>query len=239
MVEVADVTEDDVIVYIAACSPRGGRRAMVLRSLHSFYRWAERRKLLPENPVRAIPIPREKYGRAPTLEHAERELLFKAAEFVDPRARPALELMFATGGRIGSICGVRPEDVYRGSSGRRWVHFAVAKDDRPYDVPLNEMGTAAVDALLVLADYRPKRARRRLSTLVGVAPATVWSWVHQASERSGIEAYPHLLRHAFATELVDVDDRTWSALMNHRDASLRRRYAAPKDDRMEYAVDHL
>jgi site-specific recombinase XerD len=235
LIELADVTEDDVISYVAGCSPRGGRRAMVLRALHSFYGWAERRQVLA-SPVRAIPIPREKYGKAPTLEAADRALLFKAAESVDPRARPTMELMYATGARLGSICAVRPEDLFLSASGRRWVRFTVAKDDRPYEVPLGPIGEAAFDRLLELADWRPKRARARLPTLIGVRPSAVWTWVNQASTASGIRAWPHLLRHTFATDLDDLDDRTWAAMMNHRDASLRRRYAAPRDERMEAAA---
>lgn len=230
------LTEDDLIAYVASLDPRGGMRAQVLKALHSFYSWAERRQVLPINPVRALPIPRAKYGRAPTLERPDRERLFAAAEQIDPRARPALELMFATGARIGSLCGIRPEDVLSGKSGNRWVHFAVAKDNRPYDVPLNALGAAAVDQLLELATYRPPRVRSRLPTLVGVEPSTVWTWMHRACEIAGVRAWPHLLRHAFATELADVDDRTWAELMNHRDASLRRRYADRRDDRMEAAV---
>ena len=153
------------------------------------------------------------------------------------RARPAMELMYATGARVGSLVGVLPEDVYTAPSGRQWIHFRVAKGDRPYDVPLNRLGRAAAARLVDLRGYQPPHAMARRQTLVGVGDETVWEWVHRASEASGIKAWPHLLRHAFATDLAQVDDRTWAALMNQRDAKLRTRYAAPKNDLMESAVD--
>jgi len=241
---IGDVTEDDVVECIRRIPPQGGARAQVLKALHSFYGWAERRRYLPDNPVKGLPIPRRKYGRAPTLEEDQREALFAAAELVDPRARPTMELMYATGARLGSICGVLPEDITRGKDGRWSVEFRVAKNDDPYQVPLNAQGRAAVERLVELLGWQPLRAARRRPTLVGVGPGVVWSWVHEASDRAGLRVdgrrvWPHLLRHAFATDLEDVDDRTWAALMHHRDASLRTRYAAPNEARMIAAVDAL
>lgn len=236
---IRDITEDDVIAYVAAQDARGGMRRQTLKGLHSFYAWAERRREITDNPVSALPLPREKYTKAPTLEADERELLFAAAEAIDPRAQATMELMYATGARIGSLCGVMPQDIYTAKSGRRWIHFAVAKGDRPYDVPLNVLGVTAVDRLLELLAFYPAHAPGRAPTLVGVGPETVWEWVHRAAEASEIQAWPHLFRHSFAADLEDVDDRTWAALMNHRDASLRRRYAAPKNDRMEAGVDRV
>ena len=61
---IRDVTEDDVIAFLAAQDPRGGMRRQSLKALRSFYAWAERRRLLEDNPVRALPLPREKYGKA-------------------------------------------------------------------------------------------------------------------------------------------------------------------------------
>ncbi len=237
----ADVTEDDVVEYVKNLDPKGGMRAQVLKALHSFYGWAERRCELPHNPVRAIPIPRRKYGRAPTLAREERLRLFAAAELVDPRARPTFELMYNTGARIGSIVEVLPADVYwvtEGGRRRRWLDFRRAKGDRPYRVPLNAEASAAVDRLLELADYVPKRGKRR-PTLVGVGEQRIRDWIDEAEARSGVRAWPHLLRHAFATDLRDVDDRTWASLMNHRDASLRSRYVPPPEDRMGAGVDAL
>ena len=72
---IRDVTEDDVIAFLAAQDPRGGMRRQSLKALRSFYAWAERRRLLEDNPVRALPLPREKYGKAPTLSAEEREAL--------------------------------------------------------------------------------------------------------------------------------------------------------------------
>lgn len=237
MTDPREITEDDILEVLARQSPQGGMRAQTLKTLHSFYRWAEIHGHA-RNVVRPFPIPRTKYGKAPTLELDELGALFAAAEQIDPRARPTLELLYATGARVGSLCALVASDLYRDRADRPWVQLRVTKGDRPYELPLSPLGEKAWKRLEHLSGYCPPRAVRRL-TLVGVGPSTVWSWASRAGETAGLDVWPHLLRHSFATHLADVDDRTWAALMGHRDASLRRRYAAPRDDRMRAAVDRL
>lgn len=234
-----DVTEDDVVGYLAALDPRGGMRGMTLRALRSFYSWASERGVCP-NPVARLRIPKRKVGPAPALSPGQLErFLSAAAALPDPRARPTLELMYATGARISSICGVLPEDV---DLERKRIFFRVAKYDQPYAVPLGSRGLEAARRLLELLDWKPRNVRERRPTLVGVGPFVVWRWCKAAGERIGLRVTPHLLRHTFATRLAEdpqVDVRTWVELMNHRDGSLLRRYAAASDERMRRAVSAL
>lgn len=234
-----DVTEDDVISYLASLDPRGSMRGMTLRALRSFYGWAEERGVCG-NPVRRLRVPKHKPGPAPALSPAELErFLAAAATLPDPRAHPSLELMYATGARIGSICGVLPEDV---DLERRRIFFRVAKYDQPYSVPLGPRGLEAARRLLELRDWKPRNVRERRPTLTGVGPFVVWRWCKAAGERAGLKVTPHLLRHTFATRLAEdprVDVRTWVELMNHRDASLLRRYAAASEERLRRAVEAL
>jgi len=70
----------------------------------------------------------------------------------------------------------------------------------------------------------------------------VWQWVKRAGDAAGIEVWPRLLRHTFATRLAEdpqVDMRTWIELMNHVDSSQFRRYAAASDEGLRRAVEGL
>lgn len=230
------ITEDDVVDWLADQDARGAMRGMVLRSLRSFYSWAEDRDLC-RSPVKRLQVPKRKYGPAVCLTAEELAQLLVAAERLDPRARWAMQLMYATGARLGSLCALAPQDV-RGD----WVHFRVAKYDQPYGVPLGPKGQEAVARLLALLDYRPRAVRERPTTLVGVGAFSVWRWVHLAGEIAGVRASPHILRHTFGDRLAadpNVDQRTWATLMNHRDASLLRRYSAAHDERLQAAVREL
>jgi integrase len=228
------VTEDDVIEMLATYAPV--YRKQTIQALRSFYAWAEERYEM-RNPVKRLHTPPSKLGPAPTLTDDELRRLLDAADLVDPRARWTIQLAYATGARVGSLVNVTKDDCREGH-----IIFRVAKHDKPYKVPLGAKGLEAVGELLKLRGYLPPTVKRRRPTLVGVGEGTVHRWVKLAGELAGLKAYPHLLRHTFATNLAnnpDVDMRTFVELMNHRDGSLMRRYAAPRDERLKAAVAAL
>lgn len=236
-----DVSEDDVVAYLAAIDPHGMKRGMALRALKSFYRWAQPRGIVPSNPVVAMKVRRPKLTTAPSLTPEQLDAVLVAAEKVDPRARWTLQLAYATGARLGSLVEVTEDDIRW--EPEPWLEFRVAKGDAPYGVPLGPKAIEAVRHLVELRDYTPRTVKTRRSTLVGVGPGTVWKWAHRAGELAGIKVWPHLLRHTFGTRLMDtghiVDVRTWVELMGHADASQLRRYAAPSDPNLRAAVEAL
>lgn len=232
-----EVSEDDVVGYLAGLPANGDMRGAVLRALRCFYRWGSERGM--PNPVGRLRVPRKKYGAAPFLEPEDLERLFEAAESLDPRARPTLELMYATGARLGSIAGVMPGDV---DLAKRVIHFRIAKGDRPYSVPLGERGYRAALRLLELIDWHPKMASHRRPTLVGVGPGTVHRWVSEAGAKIGVRAFPHLIRHTFAERICNdpaVPALVAAELLNHADTALLRRYASGRGELQRLAVARL
>ena len=172
-------------------------------------------------------------------------MLDAAGRLGDPRIRPTLTLLYFTGARIGSMAGVCLEDIKLDGQGRPVLHFREAKGDRPYAVPVE--APEAVEALKTLSElaragWKPRMATSRRPTLVGVGPKTIWSWVSRAGQLAGTHAYPHLLRHTYATRLAEdpeVDIRSWVELMGHADGSQLRRYAAASEPRLRGAVGRL
>ena len=225
LTDLGSITEDDVVSYLAQLPAKGHMRGQMLRALKSYYAWAEGRELAL-NPTRRLRIRPPKYGPAPSLSEEELRRLLEAARRRDPRRAWAIQFAYATGARLGSLCAVKPEDVRDGH-----VVFRVAKGERPYAVPLGALGREAADALLAYGS----------PTLIGVGPGAFWHWVHQASVESGVRAWPHLLRHTFATRLLQsgVDVRTVQELLNHSDLSQIPRYTAVTDERKRAAVGLL
>lgn len=243
LIDLRALTEDDVIEWMTHRDPRGGYAQLTLKALRSFYRWAEDRELML-NPVKRLPTRSSKYGPAPSLSPEELRQVLEAADRIgDPRARPTITLLYFTGARIGSMAGVLPEDVRHDGQGRPVLHFREAKGDRRYAVPVEAPeAREALKALQDLADWKPIHAASRRPTLVGVGPKSIWGWVHRSGELAGVRAFPHLLRHSFATRLAEdpeVDIRSWVELMGHADGSQLRRYAATSEPRLRGAVGRL
>jgi integrase len=240
-----DFSERDVVQVAQSYPTKGGGRAMSIRAMRSFFEWASdidvAEMLL--NPARRITVPRPKLGPAARLSQEELEAVWEAAQDIDRRAQPTLVLLYHTGARVGSMCGVRPEHIRFDRHGEPSIYFAVAKGDFPYELPI--ASPEAVDALISLIDlyrWKPKMAQSRRDTLVGVGEGTVWKWVSEAGRRAGVHAFPHLLRHSMLSDMAadpQVDQRTLIEAANWRDGSQIRRYAAPSEPRIRSAFARL
>lgn len=234
LLELRELTEDEVVNWLAAQPTQGNMRGMTLRALRSFYSWAEDRDIC-RSPVKRLKPKRPKYGAAPSLSRDQLEAVLTAAGTGDPRSRWALQLAYATACRVGSLCALEAPDIDLEAD---WITFRIAKGDKPYGIALGHRGHQAVEELLLLADYAPKRGRRR-ATLVGVGTGTVWKWAREAGELAGVKTWPHLLRHTTITRLAEdpsVDVRTIVEIANWKDPSLLRRYAAKSDPNLRRAV---
>lgn len=228
------VTEDVVVEWLAVQAVQSA--GSYLRALHSFYGWATAREVVTTSPVRAIKVPRRKYQRQPALTKDQlATIIQEARRHRDPRVAPTLELLLATGARVGSVCALTSDDV---DLERGWVTFRVAKNDDPYGIPLSDRALAAVKELLSLADYTPQRGKRR-DTLVGVGRTRVEQWVQDVEDAAGIPVWPHKLRHAFITDLAhdaSVPLAVASRLANHKDPRVTLSYMDQDDDQLRMAL---
>ena len=233
-----EITEDDIVAVLADASPRGGHRENLLRALHSFFRWAARRGELADVTA-GLRIRKARPGPARILSDDDLEKLLCAAEGVDPRARPVLELMYCTGARIGSMEYLQPEDI---TFDPPRIYFRHAKNDSPYSVPLGPRGRECAIVLLRLRHWAPRKSPGRRDNLIGVGKSSIWKWCHDAAEVAGVKASPHLLRHTFASKLAsqpDVPVAVIRELMNWQDLSQWRRYVVVDEQERRRAVTVL
>jgi site-specific recombinase XerD len=150
---------------------------------------------------------RKKRRLPKTISRAEAERLFAACNLRAPtglRDRVMLELMYRAGLRVGEVCKLEPRDV----DGRGMVRVVDGKGGD---------GTAYFDAPSVtplLEEW--KRERKRLGVPAGaplfctlkggpVSVRQMEAMVKRRAKRAGVTAYvtPHVLRHSFATELLE------------------------------------
>ncbi|MCV7062822.1 site-specific tyrosine recombinase XerD [Mycolicibacterium vaccae] len=137
------------------------------------------------------------------------------------RNRALLELLYSTGARISEAVGLDVDDVdtearsvlLRGKGGKQRL------------IPIGRPAVSALDAYLVRG--RPELARRGRGTPAiflnarggRLSRQSAWQVLQDAAERAGVTATvsPHVLRHSFATHLLDggADVRVVQELLGH------------------------
>ncbi len=160
------------------------------------------------------------------------------------RATALLELLYGTGARISEAVGLDVDDLDLEAASVR-LH---GKGGRDRIVPLGRCAIAAV------ADYlrvgRPMLAAPRSGPAVflsrrgnRLSRQSAWSVLRTAALAAGVEGVsPHVLRHSFATHLLDggADVRVVQELLGHASVSTTQIYTLVTVDRLRevYAASH-
>ena len=194
-----------------------------LSALRSFYRYLLREKLIDSEPLSTLSSPKQA-KRLPTfLTHGEMAKLLVAPDSSTPqglRDRAVLELLYATGLRVSEIVSLDLKDIDLGSRQLRvWGKGAKER------VVL--MGKPAAEALqLYLKNARPKLQSQTDTQAVflnrfgeRVVERRIQHIIKKYARQAGLEmrVFPHILRHTFATHLLDggADLRSVQDLMGH------------------------
>ena len=202
----------------------GASRATLARrgsTARTFTAWAHRRGLLPTDPGALLATPKGHRTLPDVLRVDEATALvtFVGHEPVDLRDRAILELLYATGIRVGELCGLDVHDV---DPGRRVVRV-LGKGRKERSVPY---GIPAQRALDRWATVRPGwvgtggGAALFLGVRGGrIDPRTVRTLVHRrlAAVPGAPDLGPHGLRHSAATHLLEggADLRSVQELLGH------------------------
>jgi integrase/recombinase XerC len=145
---------------------------------------------------------------------------FEGDAVVDLRDRVALELLYATGVRVGELCGLDLDDV---DTARRVVRV-LGKGRKERVVPYGVPAQRALDAWLTSGRPRWAGAASGAALLLGarggrVDPRTVRALVHSrlAAVPGAPDLGPHGLRHSAATHLLEggADLRSVQELLGH------------------------
>ncbi len=198
-----------------------------IAALRAFYRFAENEKLLPANVAEHLSLPRRWQRLPKALTGQEIERLLAPEQPENPPnlgAQAVLELAYASGLRLAELRGLRLEQLHLEAG---FVNV-IGKGNKERVVPL---GRQAVEALRrYLAVGRPKLVTPRTPASVFLtqrgtpfAATTLWLRIKRRVRRTGIErnVTPHMLRHSFATHLLEhgADLRVIQELLGHASIS--------------------
>ncbi len=206
-------------------------QARNLVSLRSFFKHLRAEKHLTVDPAATVGLPRLGRQLPEVLTLKEVEHLLAAPDpktTLGLRNSAMLELLYATGLRVSELCRLRRDDVNLDAG----VLSAVGKGRKQRLVPIGE------SALDFLSEYlrtaRPVLDRKRSDFLFlsqrgyPLTRQAFWKMVKTCARHAGIRKaiYPHMLRHSFATHLLErgADLRAVQAMLGHADISTTQIY---------------
>ena len=198
-----------------------------IAALRAFYRFAEDEKLLPANIAEHLSLPR-RWKRLPkALTSQEIESLLAPETPETPQSlcdQAVLELAYASGLRLSELRTVRLEQLHLEAG---FINV-VGKGNKERVVPVGRKAVAALERYLDVG--RPRLVTPRSPAAVFLtrrgtpfAPVTLWLRIKQRVRRAGIarNVTPHMLRHSFATHLLEhgADLRVIQELLGHASIS--------------------
>jgi integrase/recombinase XerD len=234
-VALEDAGPDEVARIMAWCRDTAGHGPATLAThlvaWRMYARWLVGEKLLARDRIQLTQMPTLWTTLPEVLSVAEVEALLHAAPegplFL--RDRCALELLYACGARASEVAGIGLGDL---REGRTLVRLR-GKGDKERLVPLGDKARASLRRYL--EELRPALVRdaaqdRLLLSARGrpLGRVALWRLVKAAGAIAGITkpVYTHLLRHSFATHLLEggADLRAVQELLGHANLTTTQRY---------------
>lgn len=213
-----------------------------LATLRRYYLWALRHQRVSVDPCLQLTSAKQTLRIPKTLSEGQVESLLKQPPLHTPRGlrdRAMLEVLYATGLRVSELVGLAVLDVSLGDGVVRVVQGKGGKDRL---VPLG--AEAAHWITTYLKEARPAlmgaRTAPALFVTARAGPMTrqsFWLLVKKYAVLAGVKAplSPHVLRHAFATHLLNhgADLRVVQMLLGHADISTTQIYTHVARERLK------
>ncbi|HSP69669.1 MAG TPA: site-specific tyrosine recombinase XerD [Bryobacteraceae bacterium] len=230
-------------LYRAKFSPRSIARHVA--TLRNYYRFLAREGEIAGDPGEFLVSPKQWSTLPKYLNREEIERLVTSPDSSKPRDlrdRAMLELLYATGLRVSELCGLELNAVER----RMGVLKVIGKGNKQRMVPFGEPAGAALDRYL--ASGRPSLLKGRASKYLFVTARgsamtrqTFWTLLRNHGHRVGIfhRLTPHVVRHSFATHLVEggADLRSVQIMLGHADISTTQVYTHVARRRLREVID--
>jgi len=244
------VEQADIQHYLAVKFPLSKPRSIsrLIASLRRFYRYLIRENKISLDPTIQIQSPKLPRSLPKSLSEDEVLALLNSPNVDEPiglRDRAMLELLYACGLRVTELVGVKVTEVSLSDG----VVRVTGKGSKTRLVP---MGEEAVDWISrYLSEARPAILQKRLCDALFVTNRAdemtrqgFWYLIKRYALLAGItkNMSPHVLRHAFATHLLNhgADLRVVQMLLGHSDISTTQIYTHVARERLKklHSVHH-
>ncbi len=242
--DMANVTPDDVISYLAQLKKEGLNARSVnrgLAALRGFYKFLIHEKKIDTNPVANIELAKV-WSRLPgTLSMEEMNLLLGEPGLKNPlaiRDTAMMELMYATGIRVSEIITLTMNTI-------NWqIGYLVVmgKGSKERIVPI---GRSAYNCLQEYVNHaRPMFVKEHATNILflnrsgrGLTRQGFWKILKKYAHRAGLQkkVHPHTFRHSFASHLLEggADLRSVQTMLGHADISTTQIYTHITRERLK------
>ena len=246
--------ETAIEAWFASLSRRGLSPATAARrrsAVRQFYRFALGEGWRTDDPSRRLDAPRQGRSLPRTLSRDEVERLLNAVAAQDTvrgvRLLTLVELAYASGLRVSELLALKVDAVRRDPA---WL-IVRGKGGKERLAPLNTAARTAVRAWLDIRDRKPEPDAPKRPDSPWLFPSSGASGhltprrfaqtLDEAAIAAGIDparVSPHVLRHAFATHLLEggADLRVVQTLLGHADIATTQIYTHVATDRLTQVV---
>jgi integrase/recombinase XerD len=251
---VESVGRDDLVDFLASLYRQKLESRTVARqlvTLRNFFRFAQIQDLIPEDPSINLESPKIRRHLPGYLRLEEVEKLLEQPDSKTPtglRDRAMLEVLYSTGLRVSELISLGVSDLDTKVGCVR----CIGKGDKERIVPAGKKALSMVDKYL--KEGRPQLVRNaRASSAsalfvnrrgVALSRVGVWKILSAYGRRAGLRVAltPHMLRHSFATHLLErgADLRSVQLMLGHADISTTQIYTHVVEERLKqiYKAHH-
>jgi integrase/recombinase XerD len=252
-VEISALTRPQLEEHVRAMMAEGKSPRSVARAVacyRGFYRFLVIDGRLAANPAEDLRPPRAWKVLPRYLSIEEVDKLIAQPDVTTPRGlrdRALIELIYATGMRVSELIGLRPADVNLEAS----YLTCSGKGDKQRIIPVGDEAARWVrdyirDARPVLLGKRRSSPRLFVNARGGGPGLTrvgFWKILKGYARQAGLAPTlsPHLLRHSFATHLLErgADLRAIQMMLGHADLSTTQIYTHVLEQRMRSVYDQF
>jgi integrase/recombinase XerD len=248
----AGVNRDDLVDFLAGLYREKLESRTVARhlvTLRNFFRFAQIQELVATDPSLNLESPKIRRNLPGYLRLEEVERLLAqpdAKTALGLRDRAMLEVLYSTGLRVSELIGLRVTDL----DAKVGCIRCIGKGDKERIVPAGRKALSIVEKYL--RDARPKLLGKGVSRQAlfvnrrgnSLSRVGVWKILSAYGRRAGLRVAltPHMLRHSFATHLLErgADLRSVQLMLGHADISTTQIYTHVVEERLKqiYKAHH-
>ncbi len=240
------VTIQDVRIYLGELNENKLSRNSVSRkisSLRAFYQFLLRNNLAEDNPFSYVHLKKKNLRLPRFFYEKEMDVLFQVVKGENPldyRNEAILEVLYGTGIRVSECAGIEMKDIDFELN----VLLIRGKGNKERYVPFGHYAAVAIQQYIKKArDPLMKKYQKRHSVLFvnhhgdGITSTGIEYVLNQVIKKSSLtsDIHPHMLRHTFATHLLNngADMRTVQELLGHSSLSSTQIYAHVTKEKLQ------